>query len=426
MDKKVLEVLEQLSKTPGRYDKEDILEANKSEQMQFLLKLAYDPFILFGVKTFDPVVNTETPATYTDITILSEELTRGEVVGNAAKARLEEIISCNDELQVKWLTQVFKKNVKIGCDAKTINRIYPNLIPVFEVGLCKVVQATEKEELNGKKSYDVSLADFKDRISTEPWVIEPKYDGLRCLAFIDEKNEVEFLSRSGKPLLETNGEHIIAELKKLNLRSAVLDGEAYAGTWEDSVGVARSEKGVENSNKLKFYIFDCMTLNEFDDKRTQSYAKRKEELEGLLDDQELQYLEVVPETYVTSIEQVTACYEQMLKDGFEGAVLKRVNAQYPFKRSADWLKWKPWYSEDLPIVGWVIGEGKHSGRLGKFFVDYKGVKVGVGGGYNDEQRENYWAGKEQMLGNIIEVKHWGITPDGSLRFPQFLRERSDK
>jgi len=423
---KVIKVLEELSKTPGRYDKEDILEANKSEEMKYLLKLAYDPFTLFGVKTFNPVVNTETPATFTDILHMADDLMNGDVIGNAAKDRLEEIISCNDELQVRWLTQIFKKNVKIGCDAKTINRIYPNLIPVFEVGLCKVVQATEKDELNGKKSYDVSLVDFKHKLQMEKWVIEPKYDGLRCLAFIDDKNEVEFLSRSGKPLLESNGEHIVAELKSLNLRNTVFDGEAYAGTWEDSVGVARSEKSVEGSNKLKFYIFDCMTLAEFDAQKTRGYTDRKSDLEDLLDDKELKYLEIVPDYTVTSIEQVTKCYEQMLKDGFEGAVLKRANAEYPFKRSADWLKWKPWYSEDLPIVGWVIGEGKHSGRLGKFFVDYKGVKVGVGGGYNDEQRENYWAGKEQMLGNIIEVKHWGITPDGSLRFPQFLRERSDK
>jgi DNA ligase-1 len=72
------------------------------------------------------------------------------------------------------------------------------------------------------------------------------------------------------------------------------------------------------------------------------------------------------------------------------------------------------------------GTGKHSGKLGSFVVDYKGVEVRVGSGLTDDLREQIWSDKATHIGRTIEVRYQEETPDGSLRFPTFVCFRNDK
>jgi ATP-dependent DNA ligase len=73
-----------------------------------------------------------------------------------------------------------------------------------------------------------------------------------------------------------------------------------------------------------------------------------------------------------------------------------------------------------------LGTGKNANRLGNFIVDVDGVKVNVGEGITDKQRDEFWQNKNKLIGKIIEVKFQEKTPDGSLRFPRFVRHRMDK
>ena len=56
----------------------------------------------------------------------------------------------------------------------------------------------------------------------------------------------------------------------------------------------------------------------------------------------------------------------------------------------------------------------------------KGKKLKVGGGYSDEQRDDFWNRKDDVVGTVIEIKGQEITKDGVVRFPVFLRERKYK
>lgn len=59
-------------------------------------------------------------------------------------------------------------------------------------------------------------------------------------------------------------------------------------------------------------------------------------------------------------------------------------------------------------------------------ISNEGKEVRVGSGFSDEQRVTYWNQKDDVKGCIAEVKYQGVTKDGSLRFPTFLRLRPDK
>ena len=79
---------------------------------------------------------------------------------------------------------------------------------------------------------------------------------------------------------------------------------------------------------------------------------------------------------------------------------------------------------DLRSVGWFAGRGKHEGRGGGIFVEYRGVKTQVGTGFTDKEREAIATGCHD--GAIAEVEFMELTADGKLREPRFKGWRHDK
>jgi DNA ligase-1 len=120
--------------------------------------------------------------------------------------------------------------------------------------------------------------------------------------------------------------------------------------------------------------------------------------------------------------------------GFEGIMIKNMDAPYICKRSTDWMKWKPTITVDLEVVGVEEGTGRNLGRLGALVCagvdDGKEISVNVGSGFSDTDRDDYWNNRNVVIGRTAEVMCDVITQnqDGtySLRFPRFIRFRDDK
>ena len=57
----------------------------------------------------------------------------------------------------------------------------------------------------------------------------------------------------------------------------------------------------------------------------------------------------------------------------------------------------------------------------------RNIRVNVGSGLSDSDRDEYWAARDQLLGHVVEVEADAVTQnqDGtySLRFPRFVRFR---
>jgi DNA ligase-1 len=122
---------------------------------------------------------------------------------------------------------------------------------------------------------------------------------------------------------------------------------------------------------------------------------------------------------------------QAVAGGYEGIMIKDPEAGYECKRSVAWLKLKPFIEVSLEIVDVEEGTGRNVGRLGAIVCqgvdDGKTIRVNVGSGFSDSDRDNYWASRDSLLGQIVEVRADAVTQnqDGSysLRFPRFLRFR---
>ena len=105
------------------------------------------------------------------------------------------------------------------------------------------------------------------------------------------------------------------------------------------------------------------------------------------------------------------------------------NCSWKNKRHSGILKVKKFLNADCKIIGYEEGTGAFEGKLGSFIIDYKGNKVGVGSGYTEEERIEFWNNRDEYIGRILQVKFKEETKDKktgliSIQFPiyQCIRE----
>jgi DNA ligase-1 len=122
---------------------------------------------------------------------------------------------------------------------------------------------------------------------------------------------------------------------------------------------------------------------------------------------------------------------QAIKGGYEGIMIKDLDAAYECKRSFSWLKLKPFIEASLEIIDVEEGTGRNQGRLGALVCsgmdDGRLIQVNVGSGFSDSDRSEFWPVRSELIGQIVEVRADAVTQnqDGSysMRFPRFLRFR---
>jgi DNA ligase-1 len=98
------------------------------------------------------------------------------------------------------------------------------------------------------------------------------------------------------------------------------------------------------------------------------------------------------------------------------------------------MKWKPVITVDLTVNDVEEGTGRNIGKLGalvcKGIDQGKEIHVNVGTGLTDKDREEFWVERDNILGQIVEIKADAITQNQagtySLRFPRFERFRGFK
>lgn len=92
-------------------------------------------------------------------------------------------------------------------------------------------------------------------------------------------------------------------------------------------------------------------------------------------------------------------------------------------------KWKPIYTED------VLVDKPYTGRQPDMLAGVEAFQMidgelqyvgNIGGGFSKEEREQFWADRENMFPCVFEVETPERLASMKLRFPQFLRVRPDK
>lgn len=255
----------------------------------------------------------------------------------------------------------------------------------------------------------------------KPWIVQPKLDGERCRAFVDEAGGIKLLSSEENEI--TGVPHIRRELENLYKGSNCeieLDGELYVHGMpfnEIHSRVSREEKNLHTDyQSIEYHIFDIVS--------TERQAHRSARVSGLPTDR---HICLVPSTVVYLKDELYAKYERLIEAGYEGFIIRNKSAPYLRKRSTYMMKFKPKAEDWYQIVGSeeeVSIHGEKKGRLGALLLHnpdpYTPGFFKVGTGFTAQQREELWKQREKIMGLVAVVKYQHKSEKGVPRFPVFV------
>ena len=415
-----------IQNTSSRVKKASILLYNRNDCISHFLNFLLDANITTGISTarinkklsskLDPNIG----MSFFDVCHYISDNPSNDNTLWVAQSYVEKVRKeQNGESFAEFAKLVFTKKLRLGIDAKTVNKAYGfMLVPNFEVQLAKSIENV--------------------KIPHNEWFsISQKINGNRCVCY-----RGKMYSRQGK--LWTGLDHIMSDLKRLEIELPVwcLDGELV---YKNDEGLSDNDAftkgtGILNSpdsdkSCIKYVIFDWISNRDFDNGISQdSYKARKDLLIELSYDIHrlgIENVEVVRFFYEGTDEtKIDYWLDRATKAGMEG-VMVNYDVPYQCKRHSGILKAKRFYTMDLPIIGFDAGDGRLSNTLGKIWVMFDNNAVGVGSGLSDELRAEIWSNKREYFGKIIEVKYKSISKDKntglrSLQFPVFVRFRDDK
>jgi bifunctional non-homologous end joining protein LigD len=296
------------------------------------------------------------------------------------------------------------------------------------------------------------------------WIFEPKMDGVRTLAYLQNGN-VELKTRRGNSATVTYPE-VVAALKEQRVTSAVFDGEIVA-TDENGVPDFQQIQARINLSRPKeieriaaeipvtYYVFDLLYLDGHDLMKVPLIERKTLLARTIAQGDHLRYIDHVRDDGPMMLEAGRGL-------GFEGVVAKRADSIYePDTRSRSWLKIKDVNEQEFVVGGFTEGEGSRKKTFGGLLIGYYDVNdelrfaSSVGSGLKDAQlakiREQLdelvtdeppFVNPPSVVGNrwraghaavcrwvrpelVAQVKFASWTRDGGLRAPVFLGLRDD-
>jgi DNA ligase-1 len=406
------DIIELLRSDNGKLFKQATIADNiDNEEFVEGLQYALTPLITYGVQTVpnaellgEPGPGLEWP----EFKILLDKLIARELTGHAARdAIVDSMVLSTVEQWNNWYRPILLKDLKAGFSERTVNKVQKGTIPVFG---CMLARDGAKEEK--KLVGDV--------------LIENKYDGVRCIAIV-QNNTAVLHSRNGKVF--PNFPHIEEALSKPQFNNMVFDGEIMSENFQALMKQVYRKTNVDTSDAY-LALFDVLDLSEFNaGEGKYNTLERKNILENLQFDECIREVEWTRCNLDTEKGQTTfkAMNKTAIKNGYEGLMVKPIEAIYQCKRSASWLKIKPIIEVTLTVVDIEEGQGKFDGTTGALVCegidDGVNIKVNVGSGLTDENREEIWKDKETVIGQLVEIRADAITQaengEYSLRFPRF-------
>ena len=416
-------IIRNLEENNSRLEKEKILQVAADERLpEFFegLRMALDPLVTFGVKQV-PVrsdVLTGQGLAWNVFEELARQLQERELTGHAARDAIELAMGvATTEQWNGWYRRILIKDLRCGVSEKTVNKVVPGTVPVFTCALAHD-SAKHEKKMTGKKQ------------------IEIKLDGVRVLTVI-QGDKVEMFSRNGKQF--HNFGHIIEEIEAVIKEHPVpyplvLDGEVMSANFQDLMKQVHRKDNV-SANDAVLHLFDTIPLGCFKNgvwDKPQSFRSLitnhwvRDHQDKLKHVQALDWEDVDLDT-TEGQERFVALNKQAVEGGYEGVMIKDVDAPYECKRTHAWLKAKPFIEVTLEVKDVEEGTGRNEGRLGAFVCegvdDGKKINVNVGSGFSDANRDDFWNSRTNIKGQLVEVRADAITQnqDGtySLRFPRF-------
>jgi DNA ligase 1 len=249
-----------------------------------------------------------------------------------------------------------------------------------------------------------------------PAFVQPKFDGHRTVCVV-ENGVATLWSRTRKPI--TGLPHIIAAVEKLGLENAVLDGEAYnhdyKDNFEDLTSFIRTPDPKPGHEVVQYHIYD--TANE------DIFSKRQAFLDSL---NLKEPLVPVLTLQVNDEDEMMLAFDNFLKMGYEGLMIRNANGLYVNKRSADLQKVKEFLDDEFKVIDVEPGRGKMADKAIFVCETKDGVQFRVKMKGSLDELKKFVVHPALAIGKLLTVQYQGMTgKKGVPRFPVGLRLREE-
>ena len=416
------ELIDTLSSSNSTNDKIDILNSVESEDIKKLFHYIYNPYFKYGVKWSNIKKRSDLFEEFNgSIFDLLNRLYKREITGHKAIGTIRGFMDTLGNDLLPMVEAIFDRSLKCRVDSKLINRVFPGLIPAFDVAL-----ATKYE-------------DFAHRIDwgNEKWYWSRKLDGVRVIMRIENGN-VRFYSRQGKEFYTLGKIENAIKNHPAIQHNLVFDGELCIvdeNGNEDFQSVIkeirRKEHTIENPI---FKVFDCLTLEEFDkgsgsDEFTYRYNAAQFHFGSNIIKKDFPIM-IVEHNEIESEDKVIELSDYATEIGWEGIMLRK-DVSYKGKRSNDILKVKKFHDKEYVVKDIEYGPFRIIDKelkkeitiqtMTNVIIEHKGNIVSVGSGFSIEDRNHYYNNPSDIIGKEITVQYFEESTDKtgkhSLRFP---------
>ncbi len=460
---KISSILEKIKNESSKNGKLEILKKYKdNEVLKKVLVYTYSPLINYWVKAWKDTITDsyyKPPYEIDNALIDLDKLIDRKVTGNSAKALLQTINSSLEVSERGILRKIIDRDLECGISAKSINKVFPNLIPTIPYMRC-------------------SLTDKLKKINY-PAIVQRKADGI-FVNVVYQNGNIKFYTRNGTEFDLVRVKEELEHIFYINSVSidVVLHGELLVYNDDNTEKSRKEGNGLINSlikkeqtlasinekmetlgsttskyskfsgeilekineydvtdNHLKLILWDCVPFADWKVGVSNiPYSDRFETVRYFSED----HVSVIDYKIINSEEEAYAYYSEQIERGYEGGVLKNLNGIWKDHTSQDQIKIKSEKECELLVQGIIPGTGKYEGGIGSLMcISSDGLlQVNVGSGLSDEDRgfqrvdKNDSAKGLELItgfdvykynGTIITVKfNELITAEGRDSFSMFL------
>ena len=412
------DILNELNESNSSNYKLDILKKYKdNSELKKLLELTYNRNKYnFNVsknciiKDNPSILESNGSKTVDELLSALEILGGGTIRGNEAHQFVCNHLKCLDNDNKEIFLNVLGRDLKIGLNVKSINKVFKNLIPKPNYMRCAVLSEKTLKKINF------------------PAFIQLKMDGTYREIHVAD-GQVSGKTRSGEEYFNP-----VLFKEMMNFPNGFYTGELTIEGESRFTG-----NGLINSlnppyEKITFTVWDYLTDEDYLEKSKTPYYSRFESLSDIIEKHKSNRVKLVPNHEVNSIDEALKYVSDWMEQGLEGGVLKDKNNVFKNGTSGTQLKIKLKVDAEMRITGFTDGTigTKREGKIGAIqFSNDEGTIKGQCSGFSDEELDLFTKTKDNLIGKIISVEFNDIVKSENndyyaLSHPRFIEIRNDK
>lgn len=403
-----LDIVKQIRETQGTNAKLDILRnlesGDENSWFMYFAKMTYDAKIRFWVRNVEITPMPVEEWKLDDLSAVNSllaSLASRNVTGNDAIQLIQQTVAIVDRRTAELIKLVLLRDFDCGLSVTSFNKIWPGLIPTYELMACHTLVEKTAKKIEGNLLY-----------------VQMKYDAARVSVEVDKEGKASFYTRNGNPYFFDEDCDIVKAFSKPEFAGLMFDGEMISHKGgvmlprktSNGIGnkLVRGTASREEMDSMIIRLWDVYSQESFDAGEDPTPYYQRFNRINQFDAQDLfDYCALPAEnTIVETLEEAQVIGKKYIAQGYEGAIVKSANG--PWEKDRVWwcLKIKAIREADLEVVGFNAGDpnSKLAGMVGSvmFASSDRSVTVNVSG-ISDELRAHITTNPEEYLGKIGTV-----------------------